>query len=479
MRIQNSELKTQLSIIKSKISEIKSKLNYNNNFRKPNSILHAEYTNKYLPNKNETIQNIDYEIREVQKKIKYYEEEIIKKKYQSDNIYPITKFNLLKNELLEESKKIKNIKEENKNLKTLYNSQIKDMDELELEMNIKTNEDKNKEKISKIKIEIKQKQKNFNELTNKLKEQRFGYSNLMNEINSIKNKIKEVKGMKNTDIKKVNYDEEISKEEKNILEEEKKIKEEEIEYKNTFIKNEREINRLTILIGEKRILLKNKGDDIRKSQISLKKRKNSGDSKEKSKKTEKVNDINDIKNISKANSKEKKKSLKKKEIEEENKNINKEYENGNSYKGFFVTEDANKKENINKKNNIKENKNKEEIIYKNINIKKEDSKNKDNSENIENDDNNENEDITDKNVDNEQNENEKIDVEDNIHYSINKEKNDYNSRFENDLNDLSSFIISERKGLMVDKKPKINKNKKNSEKEINTVKSNNFINDED
>ena len=94
-------------------------------------------------------------------------------------------------------------------------------------------------------------------------------------INSIKNKIKDLKYLKNENIsdKKIDYNDEIKNEEKNVEEEQKKFTLEEIEYKKVYNKNEKEINRLSNLILEKKNLYKIKRNDKRKKEINLKKNK--------------------------------------------------------------------------------------------------------------------------------------------------------------------------------------------------------------
>ena len=95
-------------------------------------------------------------------------------------------------------------------------------------------------------------------------------------INSIKNKIKDIKYLKNENIsdKKIDYNDEIKNEEKNIEEEQKKFTLEEIDYKKVFNKNEKEINRLSNLILEKKNSYKNKINDKRKKEINMKKNLN-------------------------------------------------------------------------------------------------------------------------------------------------------------------------------------------------------------
>ena len=254
------------------MAEIKSKIN--NNFPKKKPLLTPEYTDKYYQNRENT--EVDYELKEIQKQIKFYEQEISKKKYQSDNIFPITKYLLIKDQILIEKKKMQNIDEENKTLKSIYNSKIKGIDNNEIEISIKNSEEKNKENIINIKNEIKSKEKEYRELQIKLKEQRGNYSKLMFMINSIKNKIKDIKYLKNENIsnKKIDYNDEIKNEEKSIEEEQKKFTLEEIEYKKVFNKNEKEINRLSKLILEKKNSYKNKRNDKRKKEINMKKNLN-------------------------------------------------------------------------------------------------------------------------------------------------------------------------------------------------------------
>jgi hypothetical protein len=265
-------LKSEIQIIKTKLAEIKSKIN--NNFPKKKPLLTPEYTDKYYQNRENT--EVDYELKEIQKQIKFYEQEISKKKYQSDNIFPITKYLLIKDQIIVEKKKMQNIDKENKTLKSIYNSKIKGIDNNEIEISIKNSEEKNKENIINIKNEIKSKEKEYRELQIKLKEQRGNYSKLMFMINSIKNKIKDIKYLKNENIsnKKIDYNDEIKNEEKNIEEEQKKFTLEEIEYKKVFNKNEKEINRLSKLILEKKNSFKNKRNDKRKKEINMKKNLN-------------------------------------------------------------------------------------------------------------------------------------------------------------------------------------------------------------
>jgi len=251
------------------LAEIKSKIN--NNFPKKKPLLTPEYTDKYYQNRENT--DVDYELKEIQKQIKFYEQEISKKKYQSDNIFPITKYLLIKDQILVEKKKMQNIDKENKTLKSIYNSKIKGIDNNEIEISIKNSEEKNKENIINIKNEIKNKEKQYRELQIKLKEQRGNYSKLMFMINSIKNKIKDMKYLKNENIsdKKIDYNDEIKNEEKNVEEEQKKFTQEEIEYKKVFNKNEKEINRLSNLILEKKNSYKIKINDKKKKEINMKK----------------------------------------------------------------------------------------------------------------------------------------------------------------------------------------------------------------
>lgn len=251
------------------MAEIKSKIN--NNFPKKKPLLTPEYTDKYYQNRENT--DVDYELKEIQKQIKFYEQEISKKKYQSDNIFPITKYLLIKDQILVEKKKMQNIDKENKTLKSIYNSKIKGIDNNEIEISIKNSEEKNKENIINIKNEIKNKEKQYRDLQIKLKEQRGNYSKLMFMINSIKNKIKDIKYLKNENIsdKKIDYDDEIKNEEKNVEEEQKKFTQEEIEYKKVFNKNEKEINRLSNLILEKKNSYKIKINDKKKKEINMKK----------------------------------------------------------------------------------------------------------------------------------------------------------------------------------------------------------------
>ena len=171
---------------------------------------------------------------------------------------------------------MQNIDKENKTLKSIYNSKIKGIDNNEIEISIKNSEERNKENIINIKNEIKSKEKEYRELQIKLKEQRGNYSKLMFMINSIKNKIKDIKYLKNENIsdKKIDYNDEIKNEEKNIEEEQKKFTLEEIDYKKVFNKNEKEINRLSNLILEKKNSYKKKINDKRKKEINMKKNLN-------------------------------------------------------------------------------------------------------------------------------------------------------------------------------------------------------------
>jgi hypothetical protein len=298
--------------------EIKSK--FNNKISNKKSLLNPEYTDKYyqIREYNYYQGGIDYELKEIQKQIKYYEEEIAKKKYQLDNIFPITQYLKIKDEILQQKKEMKNIKLENDTLLTICNSRIKNTQQAEIEISIKNTEENNKEKLINIKKEIKKKEIKFKELEYKLKEQRNNYSDLMNMINSIKGKIKDAKFLKysNNENNTINYEEEIEKEQKNIEEEEKKLAQEENEFKKIYNKNEREINRLSTLILEKKILFKNKRDNIRRQELNMKKRNN-----DKNKNSNSDDNIMD---------------------EEEEKEEDEKAQNG-----FFLTENAN----IVKKNN--------------------------------------------------------------------------------------------------------------------------------
>ena len=131
----------------------------------------------------------------------------------------------IKDEILEEKKKMENIKTENNTLLSIYKTRIKNSEQTEIELSIKNTEEMKRNQLTDLKKEIKVKEIKFKELEYKLKEQRNNYSNLMTMINTIKNKITEAKFLKyeNNDIKKVNYDEEIEKEQKAIEEEEKKL----------------------------------------------------------------------------------------------------------------------------------------------------------------------------------------------------------------------------------------------------------------
>ena len=170
---------------------------------------------------------------------------------------------------------MENLKIENNTLLSIFKTKIKNSEQTEIELSIKNTEEMKKHQILDLKKEIKIKEIKYKELEYKLKEQRKNYSNLMININMIKNKITEAKYLKyeNNDIQKIDYKEEIEKEQKNIEEEEKKITQEENEYKKICNKNEREINRLTTLILEKKIFFKRKKDNIRKQEIFMKKNK--------------------------------------------------------------------------------------------------------------------------------------------------------------------------------------------------------------
>ena len=439
LRIQNSELKSQLHLIKSKLSEIKSKLNVNSQNNK--SLLNPKYTDKYIKNKfnNYNQRDIDYELKEIQKQIKYYEEEISKKKYQSDNIFPITRYLNIKDEILEEKKKMEKIKTENNTLLSIYNTRIKNSEQTEIELSIKNTEEMKRNQIMDLKKEIKTKEIKYKELEYKLKEQRNDYSNLMTMINTIKNKITEAKFLKyeNNDNKKVNYDEEIEKEQKNIEEEEKRLAQKENEYKKICNKNDREINRLTTLILEKKIFFKNKKDNIRRQELFMKKSQNGNY-----------------------------KTIEMKDDE----NIYDEKEDENIQNGFFLTEQTNI--NNDKKKNEKENNNIEEINtdinggeinvgqengkidLDNNNNKYYNHKSKKESKKFEN--NKKNKDISNNN-------------DNNINLENRSEKNANNidNHLDNDLENLSGFILSEKNGIG---------EIQFENKENNIIKSNNFIN---
>ena len=437
LRIQNSELKSQLHLIKSKLSEIKSKLNANSQNNK--SLLNPKYTDKYLKNKfnNYNQRDIDYELKEIQKQIKYYEEEISKKKYQSDNIFPITRYLNIKDEILEEKKKMENIKTENNTLLSIYNTRIKNSEQTEIELSIKNTEEMKRNQIMDLKKEIKIKEIKYKELEYKLKEQRNDYSKLMTMINTIKNKITEAKFLKyeNNDNKKVNYDEEIEKEQKNIEEEEKRLTQEENEYKKICNKNDREINRLTTLILEKKIFFKNKKDNIRRQELFMKKSQNGNY-----------------------------KTIEMKDDE----NIYEEKEDEKIQNGFFLTEQTNINNNKNK--NEKENNNIEEINTDinggEMNIDQENGKidldnnkhfnhkNKKESKKIE---------INKKNKDISNNNDNNIILEN----KPEKNFNNIDNHLDNDLENLSGFILSEKNGIG---------EIQFEDKKNNMIKSNNFIN---
>ena len=105
LRIQNSELKSEIQIIKAKLAEIKSKIN--NNFPKKKPLLTPEYTDKYYQNRDNA--EVDYELKEIQKQKKNTMNKQYQKKYQSDNIFPITKNLLIKDQILVEKKKMQNL----------------------------------------------------------------------------------------------------------------------------------------------------------------------------------------------------------------------------------------------------------------------------------------------------------------------------------------------------------------------------------
>ena len=437
LRIQNSELKSQLHLIKSKLSEIKSKLNANSQNNK--SLLNPKYTDKYIKNKfnNYNQRDIDYELKEIQKQIKYYEEEISKKKYQSDNIFPITRYLNIKDEILEEKKKMENIKTENNTLLSIYNTRIKNSEQTEIELSIKNTEEMKRNQIMDLKKEIKTKEIKYKELEYKLKEQRNDYSKLMTMINTIKNKITEAKFLKyeNNDNKKVNYDEEIEKEQKNIEEEEKRLAQKENEYKKICNKNDREINRLTTLILEKKIFFKNKKDNIRRQELFMKKSQNGNF-----------------------------KTIEMKDDE----NIYEEKEDEKIQNGFFLTEQTNINNNKNK--NEKENNNIEEINTDinggEMNIDQENGKidldtnkhfnhkNKKESKKIE---------INKKNKDISNNNDNNIILEN----KPEKNFNNIDNHLDNDLENLSGFILSEKNGIG---------EIQFEDKKNNMIKSNNFIN---
>ena len=339
---------------------------------------------------------------------------------------------------------MKSIKSENDTLLSIYKNRIKNTEQTEIEINIKNTEEKNKEKLLNIKNEVKLKEIKFKELENKLKEQRNIYSNYMTMINSIKNKIKDAKYLKieGGEENKINYNEEIEKEQKNIEEEEKKLNKEENEYKKLVKKNDREINRLSILILEKKILLKNKRDNIRRQELGIRKKGNNESTGE---------DIfGNIKTIKLRKDNENEGDLEDEEIKQN---------------GFFLTEGPSVVKN--KKNveiittDINGGKNKAEEEngnYRNNNgmEKKRNSKSDIKKENEENEFNidinsDENESQNDSEIENEK-KSEKYD-------------DDIDNHLENDLDNLSDIIIGEKNGL--------NENKDN---ENHLIKSNNFIN---
>ena len=341
---------------------------------------------------------------------------------------------------------MRSIKAENDTLLSIYKNRIKNSEQTEIEINIKNTEEKNKEKLLNIKNEVKLKEIKFKELENKLKEQRNIYSNYMTMINSIKNKIKDAKYLKieGGEENKINYNEEIEKEQKNIEEEEKKLTKEENEYKKLVKKNDREINRLSILILEKKILLKNKRDNIRRQELGIRKKGNN--------ETAGEDIFGNIKTIKFRKDNENEGDLEDEEIKQN---------------GFFLTEgpavDKNKKkvEIITTDINGGKNKEEENGNYRNNNgmEKKRNSKldiKKENEENEFNIDINsdENESQNDSEIENEK-KSEKYD-------------DDIDNHLENDLENLSGFILSEKNG--------IGEKQSNTKESNKTIKSNNFIN---
>ena len=329
------------------------------------------------------------------------------------------------------------IKTENNTLLSIYNTRIKNSEQTEIELSIKNTEEMKRNQIMDLKKEIKIKEIKYKELEYKLKEQRNDYSNLMTMINTIKNKITEAKFLKyeNNDNKKVNYDEEIEKEQKNIEEEEKRLTQEENEYKKICNKNDREINRLTTLILEKKIFFKNKKDNIRRQELFLKKSQNGN-----------------YKTI---------------EMKDEG-NIYDEKEDENIQNGFFLTEQTNINNDMNK---IEKENNNEEIITDinggEINVGQENGKidldnnnkyfkhkNKKESKKFE---------INKKNKDNSNNNDNNIILENRSEKNV----NNIDNHLDYDLENLSGFILSEKNGIG---------EIQFEDKENNIIKSNNFIN---
>ena len=337
---------------------------------------------------------------------------------------------------------MKIIKEEKDTLLSIYNKRIKNSEQTEIEMSIKNTEEKNKEKLLNIKNEVKAKEIEFKELENKLKEQRNIYSNYMTMINSIKNKIKDAKYLKfgGGEDNKINYEEEIEKEQKNVEEEEKKLAKEENEYKKIVKKNEREIKRLSILILEKKILLKNKRDNIRRQELSMKKRGNNGG----------TGGIFGNIQVIKVKGEENEEDLEEEKIKQN---------------GFFLTENPNM---INKKKKV-------EVVNNDINggeINKKEENGNDKGDTGMERKRNSKIDFKKEKEDNEFN----IDLNSEEHENNNnsqienekkseKDDDDVDNHLENDLDNLSGFIIGEKNGL-----------NENNDNENLMIKSNNFIN---
>ena len=91
---------------------------------------------------------------------------------------------------------MENLKIENNTLLSIFKTKIKNSEQNEIELSIKNTEEMKKHQIMGLKKEIKIKEIKYKELEYKLKEQRKNYSNLMININMIKNKITEAKYLK-------------------------------------------------------------------------------------------------------------------------------------------------------------------------------------------------------------------------------------------------------------------------------------------
>ena len=456
MRNQNEELKYQIHLIKEKLLEFKAKIN--NNIPKKKSLLNPKYTEKYNHHsiKNCIKENRENKLKELQKQIEYYEEEIAIKKYQLDNLYPITRYLNMKDEILQEKKKMEKLKLENDTLLYIYDSGVKNNEQKEIEVNLKNIEEKNKEKLLNIRNEIRFKEISFKELNNKLKEKRNNYSKLINNINIFKSKIKEAKYLKFACnykyYKKLNFDEEIEKEQKRINDEEKKFFEEEKDYKKKIKQNEKEINRLNSLILEKKNFLKKKKDNIRNQEIYTKNKKSVVKNKNNFDDKNKINSLKEenIKNEEIISQEEEK------EVEIKRNNI------------FFVTEQTNK--DMDNKDILGE----ISIILKGgeISIHKKIENTIENEDRLDNNNNlgyiderikeNGKKELNIKDEDKAFN----IDNKSNLESNLENYEND-NNNFENDLENLSCLILSE--------KSEIQEKKNSDEKNNNMVKSNNFI----